>query len=68
MTLTEYLKKDGVVLEVDISKLPDGVNIETVVEIMGVFNVIKQDTPAVVIKDTRENRDILKNEYDQPKP
>ena len=67
MTLTEFLKKEGAVLEVDIATLPEGVDIETLINVMGTFNIIKQDVPPVVIKDTRENRDLMQKQYDQPK-
>ena len=66
MTLTEFLKKEGAVLEVDVANLPDGLNIEQFAAVMGSFSVIEQDVPPIVIKDTRENREVMKKQYDQP--
>ncbi len=64
MTLTEFLNKENVVLSVDVAALPDGVGVSEFVEIISVFEVIKQNTPPIVIKDTAENRDIMKGQYD----
>ena len=66
MTLTEFLKKEGAVIEVDVANLPEGLNIDQFVTIMTAFTVVEQDVAPVVIKDTRENRELMKKQYDQP--
>tara|TARA_R110000751_G_scaffold8281_2_gene33077 strand:+ start:3864 stop:4067 length:204 start_codon:yes stop_codon:yes gene_type:complete len=66
MTLTEFLKKEGAVIEVDVANLPEGLNIDQFVTIMTAFTIVEQDVAPVVIKDTRENRELMKKQYDQP--
>jgi len=65
MTLTEYLSSNSRVLEVDIEKLPEGMNVEQFVQLVVGFEVVEQNVPPIVIKDSRKNREIIKKEYDQ---
>lgn len=60
MTLTEFLKSKGAVIEVDVSELPEGLNINQFVEIMTNFQVIDQDVPPVVIKNSKESKEAFK--------
>jgi len=66
MTLTEFLSKHSMVLEVDLARVPEGIDVNKLVEILVGFNVLGQTVPPIVIKDTRENREIVKKDYDQP--